>query len=78
MFIHVYDFIYMYVHGTYMFMNVPHMYEHGMNMVQRRMYIVTATLHLSSGPIGLATPVSLSSAQAPLLQSCLLPFISLL
>ena len=68
----------MYVHGTYMFMNVPHMYEHGMNMVQRRMYIVKATLHLSSGPIGLATPASLSSAQAPLLQSSLLPFISLL
>ena len=46
-------------------------------MVQRRMYIFTATLHFSSGPIGRATPASLSSVQAPLLQSSLLPFIGM-
>ena len=59
----------------YMVHTCSRMYHICMNLVQKRMYIFTATLHFSSGPIGRATPASLSSAQAPLLQSSLLPFI---
>ncbi len=46
--------------------------------VQTRMYSFTSTLHFPSGQISLATQASLSSAQAPFLQSCLLPVIRLL
>ncbi len=41
-----------------------------------RLYSSTTTLHFSSGPISLATQASLSSVQAPFLQSCLLPSLS--
>ena len=52
---------YLYVHCTYTFMNV----NICMDMVQTRMYRFTTTLHFPSRPISLATPASLSSAQAP-------------
>ncbi len=48
-----------------------------MYMIQTCLYSFTTTLHFPSGQISLATPTSLSSAQAPLLQSSLLPVISL-
>ncbi len=73
MYIHVHDFIYLYVHGTYMFMHV----KICMDTVQTRLYSFSATLHFPSGPISLATPVSLSSSQEQLLLSSLLPVISL-
>ena len=65
MYIHVYDLICLYVHGTYTFMNV----NICMGTVQTRLYSFTNTLHFPSGPIRLATPASLSSAQEPLLLS---------
>ncbi len=49
-----------------------------MYTMQAHLYSFTTPLHFSSGPISLATPASLSSAQAPLLQSSLLPVICLL
>ncbi len=64
----------MYVHSTYTFMNV----NICMYIVQTRLYSFTTTLHFPSGSISLATPASLSYAQAPHLQSSLLPVISLL
>ena len=75
MYIHFHDLIYLYVHGTYTFMNV----NICMGTVQTRLYSFTNTLHFPSGPISLATPASLSSAQEPLLLSSLrvLPVISL-
>ena len=76
MYIHVYECKVMYVHCTYTFMIV----NMCMYIVQTRLrlYSSTTTLHFSSGPISLATPASLSSPQATLLQSSLLPLISLL
>jgi hypothetical protein len=49
-----------------------------MDIVQTRLYSFTTTLHFPSGQISLAMQASLSSVQAPLLQSSLLPVISLL
>ena len=49
-----------------------------MNVVQTRLYSFTTTLHFPSGQISLAMQASLSSVQALLLQSSLLPVISLL
>ncbi len=53
-----------------------------MYIVQTRLFSFTSTLHFPSGQIclSLATPASasLSSAQAPLLQSCIPPVICLL
>ena len=74
MYIHVYECKVMYVHCTYTFMIV----NMCMYTVQTRLrlYSSTTTLHFSSGPISLATQASLSSAQAPFLQSCLLPGLS--
>ena len=74
MYIHVYECKVMYVHCTYTFMIV----NMCMYIVQTRLrlYSSTTTLHFSSGPISLATQASLSSAQAPFLQSCLLPSLS--
>ena len=66
-FIHVHALIALYVQGTYMFINV----NVCMYMVQTRLYSITTTLHFPSGLISLVTPVSLSSAQALLLQSSL-------
>ena len=76
MYIHVYAHIYLYVHGTYKVMNLSICID----MVQTRLYSFTTTLHFPSGPISLAsaTPASLSSAQASLLQSSFLLVISLL
>ena len=74
MYIHVHECIHLYVHGTYTFMNVYIC----MYVTQTRLYSFTTTLHFPSGPISLATPASLSSEQAPLLQSCLPPVICLL
>ena len=70
MYIHVYECKVMYVHCTYAFMIV----NMCMYIVQTRLrlYSSTATLNFSSDPISLATQASLSSAQAPFLQSCLL------
>jgi hypothetical protein len=65
--------IYLYVHGTYMCINV----NICMDIVKTHLYSFTNTLHFPSGQISLATLASLSSAQAPLLQSSLLPVISL-
>ncbi len=62
------------VHGADRFMTV----NTCMYIVQTRLYSFTTTLHFPSGPISLATPASLSSAQAPFLQSCLLPVFRLL
>ncbi len=73
MYIHVHDLIYLYVHGTYMFMHV----KICMDRVQTRLYSFLSTLHFPSGPIILATPASLSSAQEPLRLGSLLPGISL-
>ena len=74
MYIHVYECKVMYVHCTYTFMIV----NMCMYIVQTRLrlYSSTTTLHFSSGPISLATQASLSSVQAPFLQSCLLPSLS--
>ena len=66
MYIHVHDLIYLYVHGTYMFMHVKICMD--MVLVQT---CFSTTLHFPSGPISLTTPASLSSAQAQLLQSSL-------
>ncbi len=63
----------LYVPGTYMHIDVYVC----MYIVQTRLltlFSFTSTLHFPSGPISLATPASLSSAQAPLLQP---PVISL-
>ncbi len=51
-----------------------------MYIVQTHMFSFTRTLHFPSGPISrsLATPASLSSAQAPLLQIGIPPVICLL
>ena len=73
MYIHVHDVIYLYVSGTYTFMNV----NICMDTVQTRLYSFTTTLHFPSCLISLATPASLSSAQEPLLLSSLLPVISI-
>ena len=69
MYIHVYECKVMYVNCTYMFMIV----NVCMYIVQTRLrlYSSTTTLHFSSGPISLATQASISSVQAPFLQSCL-------
>ncbi len=48
-----------------------------MYIVHTRLYSFTTTLHFPSGQISLATLASLSSVQAPLLHSSLLPVISL-
>ncbi len=64
----------MYIHGTYMFMIIYIC----IYMVHARLYCFKTTLHFSSGPISLAKPASLSCRQATLLQSSLLPLISLL
>ena len=64
----------MYIHGTYTFIIVYIC----IYIVQARLYCFKTTLHFSSGPISLATPASLSCPQATLLQSSLLPLISLL
>ncbi len=74
MYIHVYECKVLYVHCTYTFMIV----NMCMYIIQTRLrlYSSTTTLHFSSGPISLATQASLSSAQAPFLQSCLLPSLS--
>ena len=74
MYIHVYECQVMYVHCTYMFTTVIMC----MYIVQTRLYSSAITLHFPSGQISLSTPASLSSAQAPFLQSCLLPVISIL
>ncbi len=73
MYIHVHDLIFLYVHSTYFCMDV----NICIDTVQTRLYSSTTTLHFSSGPISLATPASLSSAQEPLLLSSLLPVTSL-
>ncbi len=73
MYIHVHDLIYLYLHSTDMFINV----NICMDTVQTRLYSISTTLHFPSGPIILATPTSLSSAQEPLCLSSLLPGISL-
>ena len=65
MYRHVHDLIYLYVHGTYMFMHV----KICMDTVQTRLYSFSTTLHFPSDPISLATPASLSSVQEPLLLS---------
>ncbi len=74
----VHELIYLYVHGTYNFMNV----NICMDVVQTRLQSFTTTLHFPSaqGPISLVTSASLSSksAQAQRLQSSHLPVISLL
>ena len=74
MYIHVYECKVMYVHYTYTIMIV----NMCMYIVQTRLrlYSSTTTLYFSSGPISLETQASLSSAQAPFLQSCLLPSLS--
>ncbi len=74
-YIHVHELIYLYVDGTYTFMNV----NICMDIVQTRQYSFTTTLHFPSGLIGFALPASLqvSSVQAQLLQSSLLLVISL-
>ncbi len=59
MYIHVYECKYMYVPGTHTFMTISIC----MYIVQTRLYRFTTTLHFPSGPISLATPASLSSAQ---------------
>ncbi len=46
-----------------------------MYMIQTRLHSFTTTHHFPSGQISLAKPVSLSSAQALLLQSSFLPVI---
>jgi hypothetical protein len=72
--LHVHEFISLYVHCTYTCIDV----NKCLDTVQTRLYSFTTTIYFPSGPISLATPASLSSAQAPLLQSSLLPVISLL
>ena len=64
----------MYIHCTYTFIIIYIC----IYIVQARLYCFKTTIHFSSGPISLATPVSLSSPQATLLQSSLFPLISLL
>ncbi len=64
----------MYVICTYTFTNKYIC----MYMAQTCLYSFTTTLHFPSGLISLEKPASLSSAQAPLLQSSLLSVISLL
>ncbi len=66
-YIHVHALIALYVQGTYTFINA----NVCMYMVQTRLYSITTTLHFPSGPISLATPASLSSVQAQLLQRSL-------
>ncbi len=68
----------MYVHCTYTFMLVNMCMYIVQTQTRLRLYSSTTTLHFSSGPtrISLATQASLSSAQAPFLQSCLLPSLS--
>ncbi len=74
MYIHVHDFTCVYIHGTYTFMNIYICMYQDMT----HLYSFKTTLHFPSGQISLATPASLSSLQALLLQSSLLPIISLL
>ena len=74
MYIHVYAYIFLYIHGTYTYLNIYICTYH----VYTRSYSFTTTRHFLSGPISLATPASLSSAQASLLQSSFLLVISLL
>ncbi len=75
MYIHVHEFkfISLYVHCTYTCIDV----NICLDTVQTRLCSFTTTLHFPSGPINLAMPVSLSSAQEPLLLSSLLPGTSL-
>jgi hypothetical protein len=60
MYIHVHDYIHVYIHGTYTFIIVYIC----IYIVQARLYCFKTTLHFSSGPISLATPASLSCPQA--------------
>ncbi len=77
MYIHVHELTYLYVHGTYTYTVVHeliYLYVRGthtfmnvniyMDIVQTRLYSFTTTLHFPSGLISLATPASLSYAQA--------------
>ncbi len=73
MYIHVHEFISLYVHCTYTYIDVYLC----LDTVQTRLCIFTNTLHFPSGPISLATPASLSSALEPLLRSSSLPGTSL-
>ena len=59
-------FISLYVHVTDMYIDV----DICMDTVQTRLCMFTTTLHFPSFPISLVTPVSLCSAQEPLLLSC--------
>ncbi len=68
MYIHVHEFIYLYVHCTYTCIDV----NICLDTVQTRLCSFTTTLHFPSGPISLATPASLSSEQEQLLLSSLL------
>ena len=61
-YIHVHELIYLYVDGTYTFMNV----NICMHIVQTRLYSFTTTLHFPSGPICFATQVSLQVSSAHL------------
>jgi hypothetical protein len=73
-YIHVHDFISLYVYCTYMYINV----NICLDTVQTRLCMFTTTLHFPSSPISLATrAASLSSAQEQLLLRCLLPGTSL-
>ena len=74
MYRHVHESIYLYVHGTYTFMNV----NICVYTIQTRLYSFTTILHFPSGQISLAMPASLSSVQEQLLLNSLLPVISLL
>ena len=73
MYIHVHAFISLSVHCTYTCIDV----NICLNTVQTRVCNFITTLHFPSGPISLATPASLSSAQEPLLLSSRLPCTSL-
>ena len=76
MYIHVYEFMSLYVHVTDMYIDVDiGMYidvDICMDTVHTRLCMFTAALalHFPSFPISLATPASLCSAQEPLLLSC--------
>ena len=78
MYIHVLEFMVLYVYVTDMYIDVDiGMYidvDICMDTVHTClcMFTVTTALHFPSFPISLATPASLCSAQEPLLLSCLL------
>ncbi len=65
MYIHVHEFMYLYVRCTYMCIDV----KTCLDIVQTRLCSFTTTLHFPSGPISLVTQASLSSAHEPLLLS---------